>query len=682
SGVPITEYMSPEQAQGLPTDGPPTDIYALGVVLYELLTGTFPFHAETPMAMLAARLLQSPIPPRDVRSDLPPSVEDVIMRALARKPEARFASSAEMVAALRSAAEIGSTTQAQPPLTPGSGTPAIGETIVTGTAGPRTPVYVQPQIPTPPPQPRAGIPPTNPVLSPSPTISISPVAGAASSPKKPKTGVLIGMGAAVILLIAAVMGGIALTRTPGPTPTTGPAATDPAIAGLLSESDAALAEGKIDEAIKGYNDILAQSPNNTAALSGLALADNLRGDWASAEESANALVNAALSDDTAAALGLTLLADALISQGNTSEAEQTIAQASDLHQKLALTHAIQSTITASQASDLGDTTLMDQALSEADKAVDNLADEIPVIQALTYNAIAVTFSQDYDVSGNEHSRTESEADYQHAIDLMPDIAIFHSNLGYLYNSAKQYDTAREMFQKALDIDPSYALAQVGIGWSYYAEDQNDKATSAFEDAVTLAPHDPSAYFALGRLAFDREDYDTAISEFQNAAQRANHSALFQAWIGKAYQFSGFITSDTTKQKQLYDNAETAYRKALEFNPSSAFAASGLGWVLQYQERYQDSVSAFEHALELKEENDESHNGLGWSLFNLNRYNDAERHFLQAIELAPNYISPRYGLARTLEKLGHTDEARTEYQNILTIDPSYTDAQDALNQLGR
>ncbi|MEI7773074.1 MAG: serine/threonine-protein kinase, partial [Chloroflexales bacterium] len=146
------EYMSPEQAQGLASVGPPTDIYALGVVLYELLTGTFPFKAETPMAMLAARLLQAPIPPRDVRGDLPPTVEDVVMRSLARKPEARFASSAEMAAALRAAAGIGAAPQAQPQLTPVGGTPAIGATIVAGSPPPTPSPYVRPQAPTPPPQ--------------------------------------------------------------------------------------------------------------------------------------------------------------------------------------------------------------------------------------------------------------------------------------------------------------------------------------------------------------------------------------------------------------------------------------------------------------------------------------------------------------------------------------------------
>jgi serine/threonine-protein kinase len=123
------EYMSPEQAQGLDSVGPATDIYALGVVLYELLTGAFPFQADTPMAMLAARIVHAPTPIGDLRRDLPVAVEDVVMRSLARRPDARFTSAGAMVEALRSAAQIDTLPIAQPPVSPPTGMPALGETI-------------------------------------------------------------------------------------------------------------------------------------------------------------------------------------------------------------------------------------------------------------------------------------------------------------------------------------------------------------------------------------------------------------------------------------------------------------------------------------------------------------------------------------------------------------------------
>lgn len=666
------EYMSPEQAQGLPTVGPPTDIYALGVVLYELLTGTFPFHAETPMAMLAARLLQAPIPPRDVRGDLPTAVEDVVMRALARKPEARFTSAAEMVAALRAAAGIGPTTQAQAPLTPVGGIPAIGETIITGKPTQPTPPYIRPQASTTPVQmPQLGTLPT-----PQPALPH----GSATPGTKPKAGMFIGIGAAALVLIIAMVGGIAMIKRPGPTPTTVPTSSDSALTELIQQSDAALAVGDISTAISGYQQVTAKSADNIAALSGIALAYNMDADWAKAEQSANVLINAALADDRAAALGLTLLADAIASQGNTAEASELIQQALDLNSNLSLTQGIHSNIMAVQAGNNNDTQTMDQALAEADTAVDSLADETTIIQALTYNAIAVTFAQDYGLSNTKPSRVESEADYEKAITLIPNAALFHANLGNLYSTSKDYTQARDEFDQALTLDPTYTYAQIGIGWIYYDQDQADKAAEAFDAAMKLNPDEADVYYAKGRLAYDKGDYDTAISEFQNAAQRNHHSASIQAWLGESHLYQGFNNANADQQKQAYASAEQAYQSALQIDNNYAFALRGLGWILQYQEKYTESVDAFQQALKLDEHNDDAHNGLGWSLFNLEHYDAAEPEFRRAIEIAPKYASAHYGLGRTLEELGHTDEARSEYQQALDIEPSNTDVQNALDRL--
>lgn len=97
------EYMAPEQVQGQTNLGPATDIYALGVVIYELLTGTFPFEVDTPTAMMVARLMQEPRSLGALRSDIPPAVELVISKALSRDPADRFTSVSAMLWALRHA---------------------------------------------------------------------------------------------------------------------------------------------------------------------------------------------------------------------------------------------------------------------------------------------------------------------------------------------------------------------------------------------------------------------------------------------------------------------------------------------------------------------------------------------------------------------------------------------------
>jgi formylglycine-generating enzyme required for sulfatase activity/Tfp pilus assembly protein PilF len=95
-------YMSPEQGMGQPVDAR-CDIYSLGVVLYELVTGRVPFQAETPLAVLLKHLNAPLPPPRQIKPDLPAAVERVILKAMAKSPDDRYQTAQEMVAALQRA---------------------------------------------------------------------------------------------------------------------------------------------------------------------------------------------------------------------------------------------------------------------------------------------------------------------------------------------------------------------------------------------------------------------------------------------------------------------------------------------------------------------------------------------------------------------------------------------------
>jgi hypothetical protein len=94
------EYMSPEQSEGLPVDGR-TDIYSLGVILFQLVTGRVPFEAGTPVATMHKVVYTPPPLPREFRGDVPEWMESVILRALAKRPADRFATAGEMAEALR-----------------------------------------------------------------------------------------------------------------------------------------------------------------------------------------------------------------------------------------------------------------------------------------------------------------------------------------------------------------------------------------------------------------------------------------------------------------------------------------------------------------------------------------------------------------------------------------------------
>jgi serine/threonine protein kinase/DNA-binding CsgD family transcriptional regulator len=118
-------YLSPEQAQGLPLDHR-TDIYSLGVVLYELLTGRLPFTTDDIAALMLQHVQAPPPPLRSIKPDIPEAVEAAIMQALEKQPDLRYSTGAMFASALAAALTGGS----QP-------APVMRETVESPTPRPR-----------------------------------------------------------------------------------------------------------------------------------------------------------------------------------------------------------------------------------------------------------------------------------------------------------------------------------------------------------------------------------------------------------------------------------------------------------------------------------------------------------------------------------------------------------------
>jgi len=230
-GMGTPDYMAPEQGMGKAVDHR-ADVYALGVVFFELVTGQRPFHADTPLAILL-RHINDPLPrPRQINPDLPEVVEQVIFKALAKDPENRYESMEELVKAFEML------TQDKPAALPGQPVASADSMAASVPAAARPSPSVEPPArpmdapkyaPRPEPKP---VP--KPVPKPGPKLKSKVPILPTTRPDQPRkripTWAFIGGG---VLLVAACLGAalIALTaggvlskatQTPSATPTTAP----------------------------------------------------------------------------------------------------------------------------------------------------------------------------------------------------------------------------------------------------------------------------------------------------------------------------------------------------------------------------------------------------------------------------------------------------------------------------
>ncbi len=686
------EYMSPEQAQGLANLGPPSDIYALGIVLYELLTGRMPFRADTPMGMLVARLQQAPTPPRDYRSDLPLPVEDVIMRALARKPEARYQSASELIAALKRAAGLGSQPLAaplRPDETPGRGVAAADAHTLPRTPYPPAQMAAPPVQPAAPAQLHAPAAPQPATPAAAPTIVTPPPAAAPAHtpPARQGAGRLpLLLGAGVIVLLLLVAGLVVFGRM----------RSEAAVAERLDAGRAAFERpGGLDDAIAAYQEALELRPGHPEASVRLALIHLLRDRY----QDAQALSEEAIDADDDNALAHAVLAEALVNQGEREEALEAAEEAISLDPEQPVGYAVRAVIKADEALETDDEALIEEALADAEQSIRLAAGRENLFQAMAYNARGYVYWQYYLLTNNASMADRSGDDFNRAIGLQPQIAVFHSNLGYFYNSQGEQalsrgdeegahaklDLARIQFERAQEADPEYGHAHAGLGWNLYYLQDYTGALGEFDKALALNPANDDAYVGKARVYLDQPepDYEAAIEALGAAVAVAPSAPVFVS-LGWAHMSWAFV-QEGEPALASYAASEESFRRALQINERSVEALTGLGWALRGRaeaagdaDLYDEAIAALEQAIEINPKYADAHFGLGWASYGLGEYEQAELSFRHAVELAPNDGGNHYWLGLALREQGRVEEARAAFEEAVRLGNPF--AQEALDTL--
>jgi len=188
---------------------------------------------------------------------------------------------------------------------------------------------------------------------------------------------------------------------------------------------------------------------------------------------------------------------------------------------------------------------------------------------------------------NQERFQESIVKYQQAIELKPDDAVFHSNLGGSYSELGQYDQAIAEFQQAVELDPGYALAYNQWGNALYAQERYAEAVEQYLHAVENDPNSATYYANLGGAYNELGLYELAIPEFEQAvALSPSYAWAYNKWGNALYGLG------------RYAEAVEKYGRAVELKPGVALYHYNLG-LAYYQIQERDLARAeFEQAAEL------------------------------------------------------------------------------------
>ena len=563
-------YMSPEQTIGKMVDQR-ADIWALGIVLAEMVTGRNPFQRETAAATIFAILNEAPLPMDEVHVEL----LRIIYRALSKEPATRYQTCREMLTDLQ---------EFRSHLDPAETTAVARHSSITTR-------HLRAQI----------------------EQASRPMWGVAAVPTPAWKRWLSGFGiAAVVLAVLSFVPWVrdrvtSLFNRPEEHVVVLPfenVGNDPAneqvSAGLMDSLASRLTNlevGKQSLWVVPTSEVRRRNISDPgSALRELGATVAVQGSMQRTGQDIRLTVNL-INTKTLRQIGSIALEDR--AGDFTSLEDEAVARMAKLMRidvKPEMLRAMGGAVNAgayeSYLKALGYTQRYDKPgnLDLAITALENSVKADPRF-ALGYAQLGEAYRLKYQLDKNTKWIDEALANCKKAEQLDDRLPVVYVTLGHIHRNTGKYDLALQEYQRALQLDPRSADALIGLAESYDSAGRTADAEAAFRKAIALRPESWDGYNDLGSFLDDHQRYDEAIAQFNHAIQLTPDNAPLYLNLG-----SVFIDLGDPKR---FPDAEKALRKSIALQASYP-AYANLGFLYIQEKKYAEAAEAVDKALQLND----------------------------------------------------------------------------------
>jgi serine/threonine-protein kinase len=246
--------------------------------------------------------------------------------------------------------------------------------------------------------------------------------------------------------------------------------------------------------------------------------------------------------------------------------------------------------------------------------------------------------------------------YQAALAVRRSSVVVHRNLGAILVHDGRPGEAVGYFRRAIHLAPPSAQARNNLGSALALDGQLDEAIAQFRKVLRLDPENVRAHYHLG-LAFESKGRAEALEHFRKALEIDPRFAAAQSSLLSSLRRLGRL-----------DDAIEHFRRTIRTYPRDANAHNHLGAALVGTGRTDEAIRHFRKALQINPEDASTHTNLSFAMFRKRRIDEALAHLRRAVAINPKYTDAQKGLRTILLLLGRPDEARAAWEAALRANP--------------